>query len=69
MCDDMHLSDCRDVPNSPAQKLVEELKLWRDGGLPLGKQRSYINLRNTLDEFSIFAGRNPLEVARGMYSK
>ncbi len=40
----------------PTYELVHIIQLWRD----LDEQGSYQSLRKKLDQFSVFAGRNPI---------
>ena len=40
-------------------KLARVFKLWRD---EMGKEGTRTNLRKKLDQFSVFAGRNPMEL-------
>ena len=44
-------------PCGESLKMVEVLQMWREKH---GRQGTYQTLRNELDQFSIFAGRNPL---------
>ena len=46
-------------PPGDIHKLAQVFKLWRDR---MGKEGTRVNLRKKLDQFSIFAGRNPMEV-------
>ena len=45
------------APPGESHKLVRVFQLWRE---PFGEDGSRCNLRKKLDEFSVFAGRNPL---------
>ena len=45
------------------QNLVQELQKWK---VNKGSQATRCNLHKLLDQFSVFAGRNPLKVAAGM---
>ena len=47
-------------PPGDIHKLARVFKLWRD---EMGKEGTRTNLRKKLDQFSIFAGRNPMELA------
>ena len=44
------------------QKLTKEFERWK---VKMGSDATYCNLHKLLDQFSIFAGRNPLNVAVG----
>ena len=48
---------------SDYHKVVELLQLWKKKNEVNG---TYCNLHKMLDQFSVFAGRNPLKVAKGM---
>ena len=47
---------------SPAQQLLQVLQVWRREQKE-STERSRWNLGNLLDQFSVFAGRNPLAIA------
>ena len=49
---------------SPAHQLLQILQLWKKEQMESSK-RSTWSLGNLLDQFSIFAGRNPLAIAAG----
>ena len=44
-------------------KIVKVLHLWKE---KKGVNGTYCDLHKTLDQFSVFAGRNPLKAAKGM---
>ena len=52
-------------PPGDIHKLARVFKLWRD---EMGKEGTIVNLRKKLDQFSVFAGRNPMELT-GWYSR
>ena len=47
-----------------ARGLLQVFQLWRDR---MGKEGTRKNFRKKLDQFSVFAGRNPLELVTGKY--
>ena len=47
-----------------AHGLLQVFHLWRDR---MGKEGTQKNFRKKLDQFSVFAGRNPLELITGKY--
>ena len=47
-----------------ARGLLQVFQLWRDR---MGKEGTRKNFRKKLDQFSVFAGRNPLELITGNY--
>ena len=47
-----------------ARGLLQVFQLWRDR---MGKEGTRKNFRKKLDQFSVFAGRNPLELITGKY--
>ena len=47
-----------------ARGLLQVFQLWRDR---MGKEGTQRNFRNKLDQFSVFAGRNPLELITSKY--
>ena len=47
------------APPGDVHKLVRVFQLWRDGR---GEEATRCNLRKQLDQFSVFAGRNPLSL-------
>ena len=53
-----NLMDCAPPPGD-VHKLVRVLQLWRE---EMGAEGTRYNLRKKLDQFSIFAGRNPLSL-------
>ena len=57
--------DSIDRKASPAQQLLQILQLWKSEQKE-SIQRSRWSLGNLLDQFSIFAGRNPVAVAASM---
>ena len=48
-----------------ARGLLQVFQLWRDR---MGKEGTRKNFRKKLDQFSVFAGRNPLELIIGNYA-
>lgn len=50
----------------PRDKLAQALQQWKE---KMGIKGTPCCLHNTLDQFSVFAGRNPLKVAKGNYYK
>ena len=50
------------VSQGDVNRLVHIFQLWRE---KMGKEGTKMNFRNLLDEYSIFAGRNPLKLAPG----
>ena len=51
----LHVEHIRQTFPGPTRQLIEALQVWRGGS-----EGSYQCLRRELDQFSIFAGRNPL---------
>ena len=47
-----------------ARGLLQVFQLWRDR---MGKEGTRKNFRKKLDQLSVFAGRNPLELVTGKY--
>ena len=47
-----------------AHGLLQVFQLWKDR---MGKEGTRKNFRKKLDQFSVFAGRNPLELVTGKY--
>ena len=54
----------KDAPQRETHYLVRVLQLWRD---KMGTKGTCFELRKKLDQFSIFAGRNPLNLVTGMH--
>ena len=60
----IHVANLQHPPGD-IHKLARVFKLWRD---EMGKEGTIVNLRKKLDQFSVFAGRNPMELT-GWYSR
>ena len=53
------------TPPGDIHKLAQVFRLWKE---EIGAKGTRCNLHKKLDQFSVFAGRNPLKVATGMSS-